>query len=70
MISGDIEKIGFFLLVLIEMIIYYHLVVKPKILKIMQENFVSQKIYETQYIYLKESLEEIKADIKQLVKNS
>lgn len=69
MSSAEIEKIGLGVFCLFEIILYYHLVIKPKLQAYMQAHFVSQKFYEAQYVYLKESLEEIKADIKQLVKN-
>ena len=52
---------------LAEIILYYNLVVKPKLLDLLDKKFVSKELFEQQNAFLQQSLTEIKADLKRLL---
>lgn len=67
MTTGQLELLGLGLFCLIEIIFYYHLVIKPKLLLYMQNNYINKELYAAQVAEIKEDLTEIKADVKMLI---
>lgn len=67
--SKTIEQLGLFLFVLIEIIIYYHLIIKPKLLNLLDKKFISKELFEQQNAFLQQNLTEIKADIKRILED-
>ena len=65
--SKTYEQLGLLLFVLVEIIIYYNLVIKPKLLDLLDKKFVSKELFEQQNAFLQQSLTEIKADLKRLL---
>lgn len=63
----EIEKIGLLVFCLVEIVIYYHLVAKPKLYIYMQNNYINRELYAAQVQAIKEDLSEIKADVKMLI---
>lgn len=64
----EIEKIGLFVFCLTEIILYWLLVAKPKMQKHVAENYVSKELYKSESRAIFETLAEIKADLKELLK--
>lgn len=65
--SKTYEQLGLLLFVLVEIIIYYNLIIKPKLLDLLDKKFVSKELFEQQNAFLQQSLTEIKADLKRLL---
>lgn len=70
MTTGQLELIGLGLFALFEVVIYYHLVIKPKLMLYMQNNYINKELYSAQVQELKDDLAEIKADLKTLIQEA
>lgn len=70
MTTGQLELIGLGLFALFEVVIYYHLVIKPKLMLYMQNNYINKELYAAQVQELKDDLAEIKADLKTLIQEA
>lgn len=67
--TKTIEQFWILLFALVEIIIYYNLVIKPKLLDLLDKKFVSKELFEQQNAFLQQSLTEIKADLKRLLED-
>lgn len=65
--SRTLEQICLLGFALVEIVLYYNLVIKPKLLDLLDKKFVSKELFEQQNAFLQQSLTEIKADLKRLL---